>query len=266
MHIDLSTNLECLISCIMPHLPPDLVTTFEEVLQSLTQMIEGIQCNYDDCIRVRGVAVGRPSLLIEKEHLQFFVDNGFTVADMALMLNCGKRTIERRLQMYNLSTRDYTRLSDVELDETVFRLTLTYPRCGEKLIDGRLRAQGVRVTRQRVRESLRRVDPTGIQSRIKRVLHRRIYHVQSPNSLWHVDGYHKLIRWRIVVHGGIDGFSRLITFLQASSNNKAETVLSAFLGAVDEYGLPSRVRTDNGGENVLIGQYMLRHPDRGPAV
>ena len=139
-----------------------------------------------------------------------------------------------------------------------------YSRCGEKLTDARLRAQGIHVTRQRVRESLRRVNPTGIQSRIKRVLHRRVYHVDSPNSLWHLDGYHKLIRWRVVIHGGIDGFSRLITFLHVSSNNKAETVLSAFLSAVDEYGLPSRVRTDKGGENILVAQYMLGHPERGP--
>lgn len=103
-----------------------------------------------------------------------------------------------------------------------------FPRCGEKLIHGRLRAQGVHVQRQRVRESLRRVDPSGIQARIRRVLHRRAYEVDSPNALWHLDGHHKLIPWRIVVHGGIDGHSRLITFLQASRNNRAETVLLAF--------------------------------------
>ncbi len=111
------------------------------------------------------------------------------------------------------------------------------------------------------RDSLRRVDPIGIQSRLKQVLQRRQYHVTSPNALWHLDGYHKLIRWKVVVHGGIDGYSRMITYLQASSNNRAT---SAFLMAVDEYGLPSRVRTDRGGENILVAEYMLGHPDRGP--
>ena len=53
-------------------------------------------------------------------------------------------------------------------------------------------------------------------------------------------------------------------FLQASTNNCASTVLSAFQRAVDEYGLPSRVRTDRGGENVLVSQFMLEHPLRGP--
>lgn len=114
-----------------------------------------------------------------------------------------------------------------------------------------------------MRESIRRVNPSGIQARIRRVLHRRTYQVDSPNALWHLDGHHKLIRWRIVIHGGIDGYSRLITYLQASCKNRAETMLLAFLKAVDEFGLPSRVRTDKGGENVLVARYMLGHLERG---
>ena len=85
-----------------------------------------------------------------------------------------------------------------------------------------------------------------------------------PNSLWHIDGHHKLIGWRIVTHGGIDGYSRLPVYLHASSNNTSDAVLQCFLKAVDAYGLPSRVRCDKGGENVKVSQYMLSHPHRGP--
>ena len=76
--------------------------------------------------------------------------------------------------------------------------------------------------------------------------------------------YHKLIRWRIIVHGGIDGYSCLVTYLKASNNNRATTAFSAFEAGVSEYGIPSRVRTDRGGENVEIARYMLQHPARGP--
>ena len=73
-------------------------------------------------------------------------------------------------------------------------------------------------------------------------------------------------RWRIVVHGGIDGFSRLPdrVYLFASSNNKAATVFRLFGQAVEEYGLPSRVRSDKSGENYDVGRFMLNHPSRGP--
>ena len=43
-------------------------------------------------------------------------------------------------------------------------------------------------------------------------------------------------RWRFVVHGGIDGFSRLIVYLSAATNNRAATVLRSFLEAANVYG------------------------------
>ena len=71
-------------------------------------------------------------------------------------------------------------------------------------------------------------------------------------------------RWRMIIHGGIDGFSRLITFLHLSTNNKASTVLNLFQAGVREYGLPSRIRCDRGKENTKVAEYMLMHPLRGP--
>ena len=91
-----------------------------------------------------------------------------------------------------------------------------------------LRSRGISVQRQRIRETLYSIDPRGANRRLRRALHRREYKVEAPNSLWHGDGYHKLIRWRMVVHGGIDGYSRVVVYLKAAVNNKASTALSAF--------------------------------------
>lgn len=70
------------------------------------------------------------------------------------------------------------------------------------------------------------------------------------------------------MHGGIDGFSRLIVYLKAATNNRAATVLRSFLEAVDVYGVPSRVRSDKGGGNVDFARYMVanRGPDRNSHI
>lgn len=83
-----------------------------------------------------------------------------------------------------------------------------------------------------------------------------------------LDGNHKLIRWRMVVHGGIDGHSRLIVYLKCSTNNRADTVAKLFRDAINCYGLPSRVRCDKGTENYDVGRMMLesRGLDRGSII
>ena len=83
-------------------------------------------------------------------------------------------------------------------------------------------------------------------------LHRRVYNVQGPNHLWHIDTNHKLVRWYFVVFGAIDGFRRLSVALECRSNNKAETVLECFFERCGKLRLPKRVRSDKGGENVLV--------------
>ena len=60
-----------------------------------------------------------------------------------------------------------------------------------------------------------------------------------------------------MTHGGIDGYSRLIVFLRCSSNNRAATVYELFLSAVQKHNLPSRVRSDEGQENIMVARHMI---------
>lgn len=73
-----------------------------------------------------------------------------------------------------------------------------------------------------------------------------------------------ICRWRFVVHCCVDGYSRVITYLFCSNNNRAETVLQLFKSAVTVWGLPSRVWGDKGVDNVQVAQFMLNHYKRGP--
>ena len=45
-----------------------------------------------------------------------------------------------------------------------------------------------------------------------------------PPNFFNTDSHHKLIRWRLVTHGAIDGYSRLIIYLKCAGNIKASTV------------------------------------------
>ena len=58
----------------------------------------------------------------------------------------------------------------------------------------------------------------------------------------------------------IDGYSRTIVYLQCSDNNKATTLFTCFRDAVLQYGPPSRVCSDRGGENMCVADYMQTHP------
>ncbi|KAM9567985.1 uncharacterized protein ACWYII_019413 isoform 2-T3 [Salvelinus alpinus] len=51
------------------------------------------------------------------------------------------------------------------------------------------------------------------------------------------------MRCRIVIHGAVDGYSRLVVFLKASDNNRTATVIESFEAAITSYGVPSQKGT-----------------------
>uniref|UniRef100_A0AAV2M9N7 Electron transfer flavoprotein subunit beta n=1 Tax=Knipowitschia caucasica TaxID=637954 RepID=A0AAV2M9N7_KNICA len=72
----------------------------------------------------------------------------------------------------------------------------------------------------------------------------------SVSSLW--------LKYNIVIFGAIDGFSRKIMYLEPATNNRSSTALLFFQQAVEKIDWPSRVRGDEGVENVAVAETMFR--------
>ena len=168
-------------------------------------------------------------------------------------MGISRATLYRRLDDVSIDrATSYSNISDAELDREVERIKHVHPNDGERLMMGHLVSRGIILQCTRLRGSIHRVDPENTAIRRSIAIRRRVYHVDGPNSVWHMDGHHKLIRWKFVTHGAIDGYSRTITFLKCADNNRALTVLSEFINAVHVHGLPERVHTDFSGENVEV--------------
>ena len=211
---------------------------------------------------------GRPSLHINIDQVEMLRDIGYTWQEVADAVGVSRTTLWRRLREENISISSYTEISDCDLDNVIMQIQNNFPNVGLVMIQGHLKDAGVRVQRHRIRQSVARTDPIRRKIRWHQVLSRRSYFVPGPNSLWHIDGHHSLIRWRFVIHGGIDGYSRMIVYLQCSTNNKAESVFSYFWKATREFGVPSRVRSDKGGENTQVCSFMVsqRGTSRGSHI
>ncbi|XP_063736042.1 uncharacterized protein LOC134862182 isoform X1 [Eleginops maclovinus] len=199
-------------------------------------------------------------MTISSDYLSKLLELNLSVPCIAKLLGVSRRTVYRRMAESDLSVKAlYSPMTDEELDECVREIKSRQPNSGYRMMKTLLQARGLRVQYNRVRASMHRVDTIGV---INRMLHvgcvaRRTYSVPGPQSLMHIDTNHKLIRYNIVVFGGIDGFSRKIMYLGAASNNMASTTLAFFQESVDKFGVPLRVRGDQGVENVDVARFMF---------
>ncbi|KAK0138682.1 hypothetical protein N1851_024773 [Merluccius polli] len=196
---------------------------------------------------------------ISKEDIEGLLLLGTTLSEVASVLRISRPTLYKLMRVYNLRSTKFCNISDEELDATICEIKAEHPHVGEVMLNGHLRARNIVVQRRRLRDSVQRVDGAGVESRRTTTIQRRVYTVRCPNYIWHIDGNHKLIRWKLVVHAAMDGYSRMLTFLQCSNNNRAETVMNHFSSAISQHGRPLHIRTDHGGENVKVWEDMSMH-------
>ena len=186
------------------------------------------------------------------QQLESFLKLKIPIFTIANVFYVSRPTLYKAIRNFNIDYQKFSALSDAEIRQDVEVIASKHPNAGEVMVMGHLRARGIHVQRSRVRDAIHHTNPAGPLSRRRAPIRRRMYSVPCPNYVWHIDGNHKLVRWRIVLHHGIDGFSWLVVFGACPTNNKAHTVLQLYLEAVRKYGRPFRVRTDHGGKNVGV--------------
>jgi hypothetical protein len=107
--------------------------------------------------------VGRPCCRysVTESQLRFLHDDlGLRWVDIASCLAVSERTLRRwRYQFGMMTNRNFTNLSNERLDEHVRDILNTTPSVGLNMMRGALRARRLNIQRERVRESINRVDP-----------------------------------------------------------------------------------------------------------
>ena len=148
---------------------------------------------------------GRPSYAIAREFLEELKGLGFAWTKIAAMFKISRWTIMRRVRDYGLQNlAKFSDISDQQVDEIITNYISGHgSTTGEVYLRGHFRALGYNIQRKRMRESLNRVDPRNTALRWGALVSRRKYFVPWPNSLWHMDGHHSLIRWGFVIHGSV---------------------------------------------------------------
>ncbi len=157
---------------------------------------------------------GRPSIVIDPQILREAASSNrrLNLSELARIFGVHRHTLRKQLDQLNLPRlSSYSAISDVDLDELIGAYKQVKPNSGTRYVMGYLSQCGIRLQRRRIQDALRRIDALGRVLRNHAAIDRRVYTVPYPNYLWHIDGHHKLIRWGIVIHGGADGFDRMVS-------------------------------------------------------
>lgn len=149
--------------------------------------------------------MGRPKLDVSKEEILSLRQLNYSWLEISEILQVSRQTLHRRLHEFGIDK--FTAISESDLDCTLQHIKAEHPACGEVMIQGHLLHNGIKVQRSKLRAAIHRVDHVNTVSRHSSVIRRRIYSAPHPNAVWHLDGNHKMIRWKLVIHAGIDGFS-----------------------------------------------------------
>ena len=85
--------------------------------------------------------------VIPQIFLENLIQEGFTVRVISAITGVSEKTICRRMTEYDLKIRDFSKVSDNQLDLEVLPLTNDYPFCGEIMLRELVKDRGFNVER-----------------------------------------------------------------------------------------------------------------------
>ena len=193
---------------------------------------------------------------------------------LASLLSVHHNTLQYKLHEMGLH-KHFSTLTDDELDHIIKFYKHLRPTSGVRYTTGFLQRHGLQIQREHIRKSLQCVDKLGQALRQHDAIMCCTYISQMSNAIWHLDGLHKLIQYGLVIHGTVDGHDHVVSEyidenllhlivvqvvgLCVSESNSASTVLLLFLSSISEFGCPSCVHGDRGGENIDVAVWMIMH-------
>jgi hypothetical protein len=197
---------------------------------------QGIEVNNEDLKQWTILEGGGRHRNLDIELLQHMSDKGTEDQVIADFFKVSRRTIICCQKEAGIEKRNWSPLSIKVLREASSRSTALlymradYMQCikhvlhhssgeeGEVGVIAGLETLGYKVRREDVRSILRTFSQDTVLGPDCIIC--RVYSVPWINSLWHIDGHHKLNPWGIIMHGSIDGYSRMAVFMVASNNNQ----------------------------------------------
>ena len=134
---------------------------------------------YDENLR------GRPRFRVTKAQIESLREIGFSWTKIAELVGVSRVTMYRRRRELEIGEQhNYSEITDIQLDAVIQSIVQNSPNSGQVMMRGALLGRGLRIQRRRIRESMLRVDPDGVECRRRLRIKRRVYNVPGPNSLW----------------------------------------------------------------------------------
>ena len=110
---------------------------------------------------------GRPAMDVDPDEVKYLLSVGFSKTKVAEIMGVSRQTIYNKTRAWGqrVDFEKYSVITDSDLDGKIKDIKLSHPHDGEVMMTGHLLSLGIRIPRERLRASIRRVDPVGTAER-----------------------------------------------------------------------------------------------------